>query len=171
MADDGKINCTKLPHEAFLIRAIYFDTAAYTDCSLFKEKSQSLTINLTNTQLDFIEMKQDSFSPSELNEFLKTYPAQVNLLLYNESNLKSLADFTHKYNNTFHNSPNILICSHTESEATALVKRYPSFDVCIYNNDYKVLADLLVAIRNRTYDDQPIDLSVFKNITYKQLIA
>lgn len=167
MADDRKINCTKLPHEAFLIRAFYFDTAAYTDCSLFKEKSQSAASLLFNTKVEFIELKQDSFSPSGLNESLKTYPAQANLLLHNEGNLKSLADFTHKYNNTFHNSPNILICSHTESEAAALVKKHPSFDLCIYNYDYATLLDLIVAIRNRTYDDQPIDLSGFHNLTHK----
>jgi hypothetical protein len=170
MAKDEKVNCTKLPHELFLIRCLYFETDRTNTYKEYIERLEKIKSEMLGVSLSILTLNTYSHSLDSLISQLKSDIAQINILLYDSQFQNELAEFSYNYNNTFHNCPNILICGKNQLDAINLIKSYPAFDLCIYNNDLETLDRLIKKIRSRTYDDQPIDLTEFKNLIHKKAI-
>ena len=165
---DEKINCTRLPDESFSIRASYFCSKDSEVISRFVAAANSIAESLENVLLECKPFEgEDIMIEKEIAE-MKQNPVQINLLLFNTERAENLGAFTYTCNNTFHNMPNILIANCNQQEAEEWVKKHPCFDLFVYNEDYDTLLALIRAIRERTYDDQPIPLNIYNNLARKR---
>ena len=167
MASDNKINCTRLPNEQFTIRVAYFQNSPPEEIASLKKAVEDISGRLPDVRIQYAEWTTDK--PSVANEIaeLSADPVQINLLLFDADKTNWLGEYTYACNNHFHNMPNLLVGAIDKENAAALVKKFPSFDLFISNTDYDSLNKLIAAIRGRTYDDQPIPLDVYPNLSLK----
>lgn len=160
---DNKIDCTKKPQENFTIEIVRYAEEVPSRISFALDALERLAgVTVHSSVFDT--------DASEIDAFIKqtvASPPQMLLIIATEAQFEHASKLAYRYNNTFHNSPNVLITALSDERFTHHYNTRQSFDLALNNPDENALSAFVLAIKSREYDGAPVDFSSFKGLAYR----
>jgi len=161
--DDNKIDCTRTPEQSFQI--------LLASCSANKvQVLHSLKETLSRLKGAEVIVFEKIAGMEDVSECMKKAVAiqpQMFLVAADERETELAAQLAYQYNNTFHNSPNILITDSDKDNFLRNYTQYRSFDLAFNKLNEQGILHLAETIKARPYDGAPVDFTRFKNLAYR----
>ena len=163
---DNKIDCTVSKEHEFHVILLSIDGHGVGD-NITDVISQRLTqtARIKVSKFDQGSRIQDFYQLLNLFEAVRPQ-ALVIISRFDRPELAQLVAY--QYNNTFHNSPNILFGPHEIADPLEVFEGNRSFDLAVTKCDVDALVSLVLAISDRETEDSPIIFDRLRNVLYRQ---
>jgi hypothetical protein len=167
-----KIDCTVISQDLFHVALVQMETSTNRDNNYPTEGSIDLVAKKLSEEPNFkvsihsISSRIDQFSKT-LNTLEQLKPQAV-VLLTDLENIEELHQFAYQYNNTFHNSPNILFVQNQGVFTAEMYQNFPSFDLALKDSNVALIVDICRALHQREFATSPIDFQKLGNVLWRK---
>ncbi len=169
---EHKIDCTISKQEIFHVALVQMEILSGKVNNYPTEISIELVAQKLREEPNF-EISRHTVS-SGIEQFSKTLKIleplkpQALVVLTDLDNLEVLHQFAYQYNNTFHNSPNILFVQNQGVFTAEMYQNFPSFDLALKDSNVALIVDICIALHEREFATSPIDFQKLGNVLWRK---
>ena len=169
---EHKIDCTISNQDIFHISLVQLEGSSGTENNRPAEISIEFVAQKLSEEPGF-KISLHSISP-RIKQFSKTLKTleplkpQALVLLTDLDNLEVFHQFAYQYNNTFHNSPNILFVQNQRVFTAEMYQNFPSFDLALKDSNVALIVDICRALHEREFATSPIDFQKLGNVLWRK---